>query len=376
MRHKTKYTGVFYRHLERNGDKSYYIVYKKGGRIIEEQVGRQTHDRMTPLKAADIRNKRIKNNPTIPAAKKQADRTGFLKEKNTGTKEKNKSIKAQVSKLAQGIRERISLENDVSHPIEITQMMLEYANDAVYISQDGITRFVNSKTEKITGYSFTELVGKSSFNLTHPEDLKIIRDRYLKRFRGEEVPDLFPHRIIDKNKDVKWIEVSTVMITWEEQPAQLNFMRDITKRKTDEQALKAMNTALDTLLKKRENDIRQSEEKIMRNIKELILPYVAKLKTTNLDFSQAVDIDIIEKHLTDITSPYLSRLPSGYTQFSPREMQVTTMIKNGLTTKEIARALTVSSNAIDIYRQKIRKKLGLNNKKINLRSFLISLGEE
>lgn len=266
-------------------------------------------------------------------------------------------------------------ESNFNQPIEITHQMLELANDAVYISQDGITLFVNSKTEKITGYSNTELVGHSSFNLTHPDDLKIIRERYQKRFRGEDVPDLFPHRIIDKNKEVKWIEVSSVMISWKGHPAQLNFMRNITKRKTDEHALKEMNTALDTLLKKREKDIQESEEKIMRNIKELILPYINKLKTTDLNFSQTVDIDIIEKHLMEIASPYLSRLPSGYAQFSPREMQVTTMIKNGLTTKEIARALSVSTNAIDIYRQKIRKKLGLNKQKINLRSFLISLSE-
>lgn len=49
------------------------------------------------------------------------------------------------------------------------------------------------------------------------------------------------------------------------------------------------------------------------------------------------------------------------------------LIKDGMRTKEIADYLNVSTHSIDIYRQNVRKKLGLNNKKTNIRSFLASL---
>ena len=60
---KTNYPGVFFREAERIGgsgtEKVYYIVFKKDGKIIEEKVGRQFVDDMTPARAAEIRAERI-----------------------------------------------------------------------------------------------------------------------------------------------------------------------------------------------------------------------------------------------------------------------------------------------------------------------------
>src|SRR4030067_977106 len=62
-RHKTTYPGVFYREAERIGGKGlervYYIVFKQGGKVFEEKVGRQYADDMTPARAARIRAERI-----------------------------------------------------------------------------------------------------------------------------------------------------------------------------------------------------------------------------------------------------------------------------------------------------------------------------
>jgi integrase len=62
-RHKTNYPGVFYREAERIGgrglEKVFYIVFKKHGKVIEEKVGRQYADDMTPARAAGIRAERI-----------------------------------------------------------------------------------------------------------------------------------------------------------------------------------------------------------------------------------------------------------------------------------------------------------------------------
>jgi len=62
-RHKTRYPGVFYREVGRLGgpgnEKVYYIVFKKGGKVHEEKVGRQLADDMTAARAARIRGERI-----------------------------------------------------------------------------------------------------------------------------------------------------------------------------------------------------------------------------------------------------------------------------------------------------------------------------
>jgi len=63
QRHKTTHPGVFYREADRLGgpgkERVYYIVFKKGGKVHEEKVGRQFVDDMTPARAARVRGERI-----------------------------------------------------------------------------------------------------------------------------------------------------------------------------------------------------------------------------------------------------------------------------------------------------------------------------
>ncbi len=62
-RFKTNYPGVFYREVPRAGgngtEKSYYVIFKRDGKVLEEKAGRQHADNMTPAKAAKIRAARI-----------------------------------------------------------------------------------------------------------------------------------------------------------------------------------------------------------------------------------------------------------------------------------------------------------------------------
>lgn len=163
--------------------------------------------------------------------------------------------------------------------------------------------------------------------------------------------------------------------------------RDITKRKRMEEELKKrerdlesrsrnleeVNIALKVLLKRREEDKTELEEKVLLNIQELVEPYLDKLKKTRLDIDQKAYINIIETYIKDIISPFQRNLSSKYPNLTPREIEITNLIKEGKTTKEIARVLNSSPGAIDFHRNNIRNKLGLKKKNANLRSYLLSL---
>ena len=81
------YTGVFYIEGQRAGkkgtEKIYYIRYRKNGKLIEEKVGRQYKDNMTPAKASSIRGLRIEGN--IPTNQERRDnvKQAKLKEQNS-----------------------------------------------------------------------------------------------------------------------------------------------------------------------------------------------------------------------------------------------------------------------------------------------------
>ena len=157
-------------------------------------------------------------------------------------------------------------------------------------------------------------------------------------------------------------------------------LRDITEIKRTEEELKAKtrtleeaNTALKVLLDHRDEDRREMEKRFMVNVKKLIVPYVERLKVTRLHEDQVDYLDILERHLDEVTSPFLTTMSARHSNFTPREVEIANLIKDGETTKDIARLLNISASTVNIYRNRIRHKLGLNNTKINLQTYLSSL---
>lgn len=134
--------------------------------------------------------------------------------------------------------------------------------------------------------------------------------------------------------------------------------------------LEEVNTALRVLLKKREQDRQRMEEQMVVNIRELIFPYIDRMRNTRMNEHQSACLDVMAATLEDIVSPFLYNLPLAFLHLTSSEIQVANLIKHGKTTKEIAQMLTLSDKTIEFYRKRIRNKLGITNKKVNLRTFL------
>lgn len=160
--------------------------------------------------------------------------------------------------------------------------------------------------------------------------------------------------------------------------AQCRRMEETVKKRSRElklksQSLNEVNTALKVMLQQREDDIVEVEKRVLTNVRELVWPYLEKLKNTRLNAIQDNYLNIALNNLQNIVSPFLNTLKSRYMNLTAREIQIANLIKQGKTTKEIAETLNVSSRAVEFHRNNIRTKMALKNRKANLSSFLSSL---
>ena len=137
-------------------------------------------------------------------------------------------------------------------------------------------------------------------------------------------------------------------------------------------SLEEANTAFSILLRRREEDRTHFESSVVSNMSTLVKPYIEKLKSTPLDAIQTNHLHVIETNLEQIVSPFVRDIGSRVLELTPMEIRVATLVKEGKSNIEIAEQLSVSKNTILTHRFNLRRKLGIKNKKINLRAYLLS----
>ncbi len=152
--------------------------------------------------------------------------------------ERTADLSAANQKLKREIEDRILAENALRESEEKYRLLVENANDAIFIAQDDVIKFPNPKTTSMVGYSDDELSRTPFINLIHPDDRDMVIDRHLRRLKGEDVATPYTFRVLHKAGGELWVELNAVLITWEGKPGTLNFLRDITGHKNLEAQLR------------------------------------------------------------------------------------------------------------------------------------------
>ena len=127
--------------------------------------------------------------------------------------------------------ENARLYGELKESEEKYRLLVENANDAIFIAQDEVVKFPNPKTEAMIGYPSEELARIPIVDLIHPEDRDMVLDRNKRRLKGEESPSTYSFRIINRAGEELWVQLNAVLITWEGRPATLNLLRDITQQR-------------------------------------------------------------------------------------------------------------------------------------------------
>ena len=294
-----------------------------------------------------------------------------------------------VVEIVTDITQRRRAEEALRQSEQKYRELFENANDIIFILDfDGKILSCNAAAAKTYGYELEQMSGLNIENLLHHDYLPIVRQLIRKRLDNEDVQNPQEFLTYTKNGETVWVEVNArIMKENGRQVSVHGIARNITERKKMEEALKKReqefeeksrnledaNTALKVLLRRREEDKTELEEKVICNVRELILPYIQNLKISHIDSHQSNQLSILERNVNEIVSPFLRTLSSKYPNLTPTEIKIITFIKEGRTSKEIAGLLNTSARTVEVHRDNIRKKLNLKNRKANLRSHLLSL---
>ncbi len=150
-------------------------------------------------------------------------------------KNKIEILERLASSLAIGLSQRLT-EIALKESEKKYRSLIENAHEAIFITQDEKIKFPNYRTEELTGYTLNDLSEMHFANFIHPDDKLMIIDRYHKRLKGDNPPNTYNYRIIKKTGETVWVQTNLVNITWENNPAILVFIRDISKlRKLEHQ---------------------------------------------------------------------------------------------------------------------------------------------
>ncbi|GAB6270871.1 MAG: hypothetical protein STSR0003_07110 [Smithella sp.] len=166
------------------------------------------------------------------------------------------------------ITERKRVEETLQKSEERYRSLVENADEAILVIQDGIIKFVNTRAIESFGYSVQEFLSIPVFELVHPEDRNAVIERYLQKINGDTTPTHHTYRSIHKGGHIVWIDISSVLIDWEGRPATLNLITDITERKQAEEKL------------------RESQERLLKEQK-----FTQLLLDTSPAFIVAIDFD-------------------------------------------------------------------------------------
>ncbi len=257
-------------------------------------------------------------------------------------------------------------------------------NGIMVIAPNTSVIYVNRAWEKLTGFRSQEVLGQKIPYPWWPEEplnkaRRIFRKAIAKGTQRNE--QLF------KKKDGErfWVEISGTRVQNDKIGYYMSTWVNITKFKKTMHALKSSegalqrqqmvlkqkNIALQEILNQIEIEKKRLKNDVTINANKLLLPILRKLRGGRTPI-EGKYIDMLEHNIKEIASSFGRKISEESMNLTPREIEISNLVKNGFTSKEMAEVLYISPRSIERHRYNIRKKFGITHHKINLTSFLRS----
>lgn len=157
----------------------------------------------------------------------------------TIVRRKNRDLALLGDQLRRDMIARAEVESALRENEERYRLLVETAQEGIVVVQQGYLAYANPIMSAITGLTADELKRCPFADLVFSEDREMALEKHRLRMDGNDIPR-YQMRILRKDGDIAWVEVSGARIEWDGRPASLNFLSDITERKAIEEKIHFM----------------------------------------------------------------------------------------------------------------------------------------
>ena len=248
------------------------------------------------------------------------------------------------------------------------RMLFNRVNDALIVFDideriislnDSTSRLLGLEDKELVKLSLKDVILKDKWLEMHEEFIKVFDTG--KEYYGES-------KLIDKKGRVIDVEVIGVSIKLRGTNYILTSFRDITQRKRNEMQLRKKHIALQEVLTYLEEEKLKIKQQVAKTVDQVLKPALNRLVNGNKTVN-ATYFDVLKSGLDELSTSS-DNILQIYSKLTPREIEICNLIKSGASSKDIANSLNISMLTVNKHRERIRKKLVISNKSINLTSYL------
>jgi PAS domain S-box-containing protein len=182
--------------------------------------------------------------------------------------------KKYVLTIVSDITDIITSDNALKISEEKYRLIVENTTDGVYIYRNNQFVFFNKRLQIALGYTYKELNNMHIWDLIHPDDLNYIKKTIKKRTKKNNIRLFYEARVLTKNGEIKICEFTTKEIIFNDSPAILGIVHDITELRNAENELKEFNKYLES---KVTEEFRKREEQEHALIQKSKLEFLGEM---------------------------------------------------------------------------------------------------
>ena len=216
------------------------------------------------------------------------------------------------------------------------RLVVENANDAIFLLLEDRIHYPNPRTMKMLGYTAEELAGRPFAEFLHPEDRDAVLEK-IQALRGNQnKAGNYSFRLLDHRGHEVWVQGNDVLTSWEGQPAVLCCLRDISlEKRLQEQIVQSQKMeAIGTLA----GGIAHDFNNLLTGIQGRTSLMLLDIDENHPHHRDLLEIDVIVRQAVHLTRQLLDFARGGKRETLPLDLNGVlrdTLTMFGRTRKEI-----------------------------------------